>query len=87
MKSVPTIEQEFQKYVIDHLMPRVSREMRFNQRHAYFCGFKACLDALDDVAEISDTDEDAGDKAWQVLHAEFERFAQAIVSGEITIHH
>jgi len=87
MKSMPTIEQEFQKYVVTCLSSGISSKMRSNQRHAYFCGFKACLDALDDVAEISDTDENAGDKAWQVLHAEFERFAQAIVSGEITIHH
>jgi hypothetical protein len=82
-----TIEQGFKNYVHDHLLARVSREMRFNQRHAYFCGFKACLNALDDVAEISDADENEGDKAWLGLHAEFERFAQAIVSGEITIHH
>ena len=87
MKPMPTIEQQFANYLIDNWMRPISREMTSNQRHAYFCGFKACLDALDDVAEISDTDENAGDTAWQVLHAEFERFAQAIVSGEITIHH
>ena len=79
-KQITTIEQEFENYVI-------SRGMRSDQRHAYFYGFKACLDALDVVAEISDTDENAGDRAWQVLHAEFERFAQAVVSGEMTIHH
>ena len=81
-----TIEQAFVNYVRDHMLPSISSEAT-KQRHGFFCGFNACLNALDDVAEISDSDEDAGDKAWQVLHAEFERFAQAIVSGEITIHH
>jgi len=61
--------------------------MRFNQRHAFFCGYKALLDAFDELAEISDIDENEGDRAWQSLHAEFERFAQAIVSGENSIHH
>lgn len=82
-----TIEQEFAIYVIRHLRPSIGRRKRFDQRHAYFCGFKACLDAFDVVAEISDKDEDEGEKAWQVLQAEFERFAQAVVSGEVTIHH
>ena len=82
-----TIEREFTDYVVRHLCSHIKPHRRFEQRHAFFCGFKACLDAFDVIAEISDEDEDEGDKAWQVLQAEFERFAQAIVSGEITIHH
>jgi hypothetical protein len=83
----PSIEKAFSRYCINHLVTSIGDNQRNNQRHAFFCGFKACLTAVDQLADLLDKDEDECEKAWQILDAEFERFAQAFVSGEDTINH
>jgi len=83
----PSIEQEFAKYCVNHLVTRIGADQRNNQRHAFFCGFRSCLDSVEELADLLDKNEDECEKAWQVLYAEFERFAQAFVSGEDTINH
>jgi hypothetical protein len=85
-KKLLTIEEAFSLYADNHLCPGISPKTIDAQRHAFFCGFNACFAAFDAMAELSWEDEDDGDEAWQQLRAEFERFAQAIVSGEISIH-
>jgi hypothetical protein len=45
------------------------------------------LVVVERLAEITDNDEDEGEQAWQQLHAEFERFAQSIDCGDLSINH
>lgn len=57
------------------------------QRIAFYCGFEACMQAIDAIAEITDKSEGAGLEAWESLQAEFDKFATENESGEIsTIH-
>lgn len=87
MKQIPTIEQEFARYVTGYLNTTIDPIAEADQRVAFFCGFEACLRTVDILAELTFNDEDAGENAWQQLAAEFERFAQASAEGEITINH
>jgi len=56
-------------------------------RKAFFCGFKSCLESINVLAEIATTDEDAGENAWQLLQAEYEKFATECDLGEESINH
>ena len=87
MKRIPTIEQLFAQYVTGYLDKEIDPVAEENQRIAFFCGFEACLRTVDILADLTFNDEAAGDNAWQQLGAEFERFAQALAEGEITINH
>lgn len=86
MAKIPSIEECFQMYVDTHLSgpdPLTEDE----QRRAFFLGFQSCFTAFDAIAEIQDTDETAGNDAWERLDAELERFAIASDFGIKSTHH
>ena len=56
-------------------------------RRPFFCGFAACLRAVDALAEVTYEDENEGDLAWQRLQAEYEKFATAQNMGESSVNH
>lgn len=87
MTKVPTIEECFQIYVDTHLGPSVDPFTEDEQKRAFFLGFQSCFVAFDAIAEIQDTDEDAGEEAWKQLDAEIERFAIASDFGSKSTHH
>jgi len=85
VKPIPTIEQQFARYVTGYLSAVIDPIAEDEQRTAFFCGFEACLRTVDILAEVTFNNEAAGENAWQQLAAEFERFAQASAEGENTI--
>ncbi len=87
MKKIISIEHCFAIYADTKLPRGIDPITESEQRRPFYYGFNACLHAVDALAEISELDENEGDKAWQRFHAEIERFAQADSEGEYTIHH
>lgn len=87
ISEMPSIEDCFEIYLRGTQIKDIDPLSEDQQRHAYFCGFKSCLQAIDLLAEIAHFDEDEGETAFQRLIAEFERFAQGQDSGESTVNH
>lgn len=87
MKAIPTIEHGFAIYMDTHLPRDPDPQTEADHRRPFFCGFKACLRAFDVLADLTYHNEHEGDRAWQVLHAEYDRFAQAELEGEHTANH
>ncbi len=85
----PTIEACFAFYLeySKRSAKSTSAAIEADDRLAFFCGFEACLLAVERLAEIGDRNEDEGEQAWQQLQAEFERFAQSIDCGVLSINH
>lgn len=84
MKPIPTIEYLFEVYLLTSAKNEVDFE---EQRRPFFCGFEACLRAMDSLSEIAWEDADEGDLAWQRLHAEFDKFATETDRGGSAVNH
>jgi len=86
MTNIPTIAECFETYLAAHELdvdPLTEDEIK----QAFYCGFWACLCALDALAEITAKDEDEGNRAWQRLNAEYDKFCQSISDGELSTSH
>lgn len=77
----PSIDKCFDVYVRTVLSGDVDNPQA-DQRLAFFCGFHSCLLAFDVLADISEKNSSEGEKAWQGLLAEYDRFATAHKYGE-----
>lgn len=84
MSRVPTIEQLFDVYY----QTSSNRLMNVDEeRRPFFCGFAACLRAVDALSEVTWEDRKEGDLAWQRLQAEFDKFATAENMGDLSVNH
>ena len=79
----PSIEKAFEIYVRTVLSGDIDHPQA-DQRLGFFCGFHSCLLAFDSLAEIGARDSAEGDKAWQGLLAEYDRFATQHPFGDAT---
>jgi len=84
MKTMPTIEELFEVYYMTNAACGSDFQ---EQRTPFFCGFAACLRAVDALSEVAWENEDEGDLAWQRLQAEFDKFATGKNLGESSINH
>ena len=86
MIPIPTIAECFETYLRAHesdVDPLTEDQIK----QGFFCGFWACLCALDALAELTAKDEGEGDQAWQRLHAEYDRFCQSTSDGKLSTSH
>lgn len=86
-KKLPTIESLFSIFMETQYRREVDPMQEESLRMAFFVGFDSCLTMIDVLAEITDADEDAGETSWQILLAEFEKFATENDRGEKSTNH
>lgn len=85
--TMPTIEQCFAVYLDGLPKSDIDPFVEEEQRRAYFCGFESAMIALDSLADISEKDEAEGEKAYQHLRAEFDKFATETECGKKSTNH
>lgn len=85
----PTIEACFTLYLeySKRSAGSTSAAIEADDRLAFFCGFEACRLTVYRLAEITEMSEEEGEQAWRQLQAEFERFAQSVDCGVLSINH
>ena len=85
--DMPTIEHCFAVYLRTLAQSDIDPFAEDEQRRAYFCGFESAMIALDSLAEVSEKNEAEGEQAYQLLRAEFDKFATEVECGKKSTDH
>jgi hypothetical protein len=79
MKTIADMWHDYERTV---LPANASRIQRSETRRAFYCGFEACLQLYNDMADESGDNDELGMQMIKALHIECSAFAHAVARDE-----